>query len=302
VVQHAFDSIPKDVADSQKRYELAKLNAEINQIISDTSGSLFWIKFIGLLMTVTGAVVGYVVGQSENTKRRIKAEEEQAMRKLNFEHRKDVDTAYQAIVQELSDEKPVLRAAAAVKLGAILKTFPAEWEVGKERKEQLIQLTKEVLAAALSIEKDLKVLKTITIALVLDKSIEGKIGEKKVKFSNVKNLDLSGAKAQDAYWAKADFSYADFFKAELQKTSFRDAILTYAQFREANLRKAVLVNAICENANFEGAKVYDMNLQGAILTGVKTDVLVDVSENDDAPVMMNFGDWLREKKFNNQTA
>ncbi len=53
-----------------------------------------------------------------------------------------------------------MRATAAVKLGAILKSFPKEWDVDEDRLQQMVRLTKEVLAAALAIEGDPKVLKT----------------------------------------------------------------------------------------------------------------------------------------------
>src|SRR5713226_964323 len=151
-------SPPIPTAGTKEQFETAKLSAEIRQIRSDTTGSLFWLKMIAVLVTVGGAVGGYLVAQSRTTRQQ-----------LDFENRKNVDLVYQGIVQELSHESPVLRAAAAVKLGAILKSFPAEWTVNEARKEQIIQLTKQVLAAALSIEKDRKVLKTLTIALVLHK-------------------------------------------------------------------------------------------------------------------------------------
>src|SRR6266550_1486157 len=133
-------SLPPIVTTSPKeQYEIAKLAAEIRQIRSDTSGSLFWLKMIALFVTVGGAVGGYLIGQSHATTKRI-----------DFENRKNVDSAYQALVQELSDkDAPIQRAAAAVKLGAILKSFPSEWTVTEPRKEQLIELTKQVMAAAL---------------------------------------------------------------------------------------------------------------------------------------------------------
>ncbi len=85
--------------------EIDKLAAEVKQIRSDTAGSLFWLKMIALFVTVGGAVGGYLIGQSNITHKRIA-----------FENRKEVDSVYQSIVQELSDVKPILRAAATVKL------------------------------------------------------------------------------------------------------------------------------------------------------------------------------------------
>ncbi len=49
--------------------EVDKLAAEIRQIRSDTSGSLFWLKLVARFVTVGGAVGGYLVGQSQNTRR-----------------------------------------------------------------------------------------------------------------------------------------------------------------------------------------------------------------------------------------
>jgi hypothetical protein len=276
-----------------KSYADAKIAAEIKQIRSDTSGSLFWLKLIALFVTVGGAVGGYLLGQSDATRKRIAAEDERNEKRLKFEHRKDVDTSYQAIVSELSSKETILRATAAVKLGSILQTFPAEWDVSNERKTQLIQLTKQVLAAALSIEKEDKVLKTITIALILDKSLPVEIKGKKASFADVRGLDLSGANAKDAYWAKSDFSNADFFCANLSKTSFRNSILKNAQFREANLIEAVLIDTICENTNFEGAKVKGMKLTGAVFKGIDTNVLVDSSEKGDGSTMVKLEEWLQ---------
>ena len=136
--------------------EIDKLAAEVRQIRSDTAGSLFWLKMIALFVTVGGAVGGYLVGQSNITRKRIA-----------FENRKEVDSVYQSIIRELSDEKPILRATAAVKLGKILQSFPKEWDPNKDLdRNRIIELTKRVLAASLSIENEFKVLKTLTIAIV----------------------------------------------------------------------------------------------------------------------------------------
>src|SRR5882762_10139723 len=191
-------SLPPIVTTSSKeQYEIAKLAAEIRQIRSDTSGSLFWLKMIALFVTVGGAVGGYLVGQKQTTKKR-----------LEFENLKNIDSLYQGMVQELADESPLLRAAAAVRLGMILKSFPSEWVVDDARKRQMIQLTKQVLAASLAIEEDPKVLKTLTIALVLDTGTAGDPKEpaRKGTVGDVRELDLSGAEAIDAYWANVDFS------------------------------------------------------------------------------------------------
>src|SRR5262245_32493089 len=50
--------------DAKAGYEISKLDAEIRQIRSDTSGSLFVLKLIALFVTVGGAVGGYLIGQS----------------------------------------------------------------------------------------------------------------------------------------------------------------------------------------------------------------------------------------------
>lgn len=280
--------------DQKKEYEINKLDAEIRQIRSDTAGSLFWLKLIALFVTVGGAVGGYLVGQSRATHARI-----------DFEDRKNVDEVYQSVVQELADDSPILRAAAAVKLGSLLKSFPAEWNVSTTRKEQLTQLTKQVLAAALSIEKDEKVLKTLTINIVLHKpeSLNG--------FSSVQEMDLSGAKAEDAYWARCNFEYADFYAADLRRASFRKSKLSGAQFREANLTDAVLDETDCENTNFKmadlrGASFANASLDDAIfddakVCGVKLDGVsvkkisegtVDISENGDRGKLVTVSEWL----------
>jgi uncharacterized protein YjbI with pentapeptide repeats len=250
-------SLPPIITTSSKeQYEIAKLAAEIRQIRSDTSGSLFWLKMIALFVTVGGAVGGYLVGQKQTTRKR-----------LEFENLKNIDAIYQGIVLELADKSPVLRAAAAVRLGMILKSFPSEWVVDDARKQQMIQLTRQVLAASLAIEKDPKVLKTLTIALVLHKYSEDdpKNPGNRRTMGDVRDLDLSGAKAVDAYWARVNFSYSDFYKANLAGASFRSSVLQGAQFREAVLRDAVFVDANCEEANFKLADLRKANLTNATL-------------------------------------
>src|SRR5918911_1503433 len=58
---------PLDTASTKEQYEIAKLAAEIRQIRSDTSGTLFALKVIALFVTVGGAVGGYLIGQSQTT-------------------------------------------------------------------------------------------------------------------------------------------------------------------------------------------------------------------------------------------
>jgi hypothetical protein len=275
-------------------YEISKLDAEIRQIRSDTAGSLFALKVIALFVTVGGAVGGYLIGQSNTTKARI-----------SFEDRKNVDEVFQSIIQELADESPILRAAAAVKLGSVLKSFPAEWNVSDARREQLMQLTKQVLAASLSIETDKKVLKTLTINLVLYKARPDDA------LANLQSIDLSGAKAYDAYWARCDFSYADFYAANLARASFRKSRLLRAQFREAtasnvifneadctdanfkmaDLRGASFVDAILDGTNFEGARVHSVSLAGAKVDKLPT-CMVDVSAQGDGSQVVSIEQWL----------
>lgn len=296
---------------SKEQYERFKLAAEIKQIRSDTTGSLFWLKIVALFVTVGGAVGGYLIGLSNNTKKR-----------LNFERRKEIDLAYQAIIQELSGEEAILRAAAAVKLGALLQDFPTEWEVGETRRNELVQLTKEVLAAALSIEKNKKVLKTISIALVRrSKQPSVTTGD---HFPFLQNIDLSGANAKDAYWAKVDFTYADFFRANLEDTSFRNSKLNGAQFYKSKLNRAVFTGAECVGTNFKMADLREAefskarldpstNFEGAKVHGIKigkesfemvNNVLVDVSEDGDGSRMEPFQTWLQASlsSRNNLTA
>ncbi len=297
-----------DVSALKEQREIDKLAAEIRQIRSDTAGSLFWLKMIALFVTVGGAVGGYLVGQSRTTRARIA-----------FEDRKNVDAVFHSIVQELSDEAELLRTAAAVKLGTILRSFPHEWNVSDVRRDQLIQLTKQVLAASLTIEREDKVLKTLTIALVLHHPWENDPKAKdKRRYADARGLDLSAAKAVDAYWARVDFSYADFYLADLAKASFREANLCGAQFRETKLNEAVLIRANCEGANFkladlrgadlteanltkanfEGAKVCGTMLNGAQM-GNNPDVEVDISLKADGSQMMMIQEWLSN---NGQTA
>lgn len=313
-VQHFIDPelSPKSkvLTEQKEQYEITKLEAEISRIRSDTAGSLFWLKLIALFVTVGGAVGGYLFGLTHTTKSRER-----------FENRKNVDQVYQSIVQELADDSPVLRAAAVVKLGSILSSFPAEWIVTGKREEQIIALTKQVLAASLSIEQEPKVLKTITISLALHKpASDGKV-------ANMADLDMSGAVAEDAYWANCNLKYADFFKAKLAGTSFRGSDLSVTQFRQAELIDVVFDEAVCKETNFkmadlkgasfkmadlrgasfngtaleavnlEDAKVYGVSLHDAKPDKIKS-CRVDVSENGDGTKMIDVHQWIE----NGQTA
>lgn len=259
------------IADRKTQREIDKFNAEIRQIRSETSGSLFWLKLIGGIGTVGGAIGGYFLAQKQTNKERLEFEDRKEQKRLEFEHRKDVDAAYQAIIQELTiPDRPLLRAAAAMKLGSLLQEFPSEWDVSPSRKEQLRHQTKQVLAMALATETELKVRRALAIAIAMD--------------SNLKGLDLSGAQANNAYWAKKDFTDTDFFQADLSQASFRQAILHRTQLRSANLQETVLIEANCVETNFKLANLsradlsntnmakaifVDANLQGADLRGAK---------------------------------
>lgn len=261
-----------DPAQLKEAREIDKLSAEIRQIRSDTGGSLFWLKLVGVLVTVGGAVGGYLVGQSRSTRRR-----------LEFENRKKVDELYQQMVVELSSPSELLRTAAAVKLGELLRAFPQEWQVSDTRREELIQLTKQVLAASLAIEQQAKVLKTLTIQVVLHRPWDADEGAvrschpwdgsaataSKSEYGDLRGADLSNAKADDAYWARVDFTDADLYRAQLRNASLRNAILVRAQFRETLFGEAVLAGADCEEANFKLADLHGADLSNANLQSTR---------------------------------
>jgi uncharacterized protein YjbI with pentapeptide repeats len=279
-------------ADVRKQREIDKLAAEIKQIRSDTGGSLFWLKLLGVFISVGTAVGGYLVGQSRATNAR-----------LDFERRQNVDALYQAVVQELSTGSPLLRAAAAAKLGRFLQSFPVEWELSEERRAELAELTKQVLAAALAIETEGKVLKELTIAIAMHGT--------DTDFGDLRSIDLSGARAADAYWARIDFRGADFYRADLRSASLRRANLSGAQFRETELDGAVLAEAVCVGANFKFTDLRGADLSGADLTEASFEHAkvararvaaarfggnpphdVDVSPAGDGSQLVPTGDWL----------
>ena len=301
----ALTPIETGATGAREQREIDKLDAEIKQIRSDTGGSLFWLKMAGLFVTVGAAVGGYLVGQARTTRERTEAERQITQDRLDFEHRQSVDAAYQTMVQELSVEAPLLRVASAMRLGKLLQAPPVEWRVSDERRLELSQLTKQLLAASLAIETEPKVLKALTIALALHTEESAQ--------ADLRELDLSGAKANDAYWARIDFSYADFYRANLTDASLRKAQLEGAQFRETVLANAVLAEAQCERATFKfadlrGANLTGANLQGAsfenvlvfgaslagAVIGENPDGLVDVSPLGDASETMPVGEWLAE--------
>jgi uncharacterized protein YjbI with pentapeptide repeats len=260
VLQHEAERhalTPATVSDLRAQREIDKLNAEIKQIRSDTSGSLFWLKMAGVFVTVGAAVGGYLIGQSRTTRERLEAERRATQERLDFEHRENVDAMYHAMVQELTHESPLLRAASAMKLGKLLQAPPVEWRVTEERRLELVDLTEQILAAALAIEQEPKVLKVLTIALALH--------DPDSKAGDLSNLDLSGAKASDAYWADITFHWADFYRADLTGASLRRSKLQNAQFRETVLKEAVLAGADCTGANFKFADLRGADLRGADL-------------------------------------
>lgn len=289
--------------DLRAQREIDKLNAEIKQIRSDTSGSLFWLKMAGLFVTVGAAVGGYLIGQSRTTRERVEAEQRTTRDRLEFEHRENVDAMYHAMVQELTHESPLLRAASAMKLGKLLQAPPVEWHVTDDRRLELVDLTEQILAAALAIEQEPKVLKALTIALALHDA-DSEAGD-------LSNLDLSGARAADAYWARVNFRYADFYRADLTGASLRKAQLQSAQFRETILKNAVLAGADCtganfkfadlrgadfsgadlREANFESVKVFGSRLEGALIGG-NPDCAVDVSPGGDGSETEPVERWL----------
>ncbi len=291
-------------ASVRNQREIDKLDAEIRQIRSDTSGSLFWLKMAGVFVTVGAAVGGYLLGQTRTSRERADAERQTVRERLEFERRQNVDATYHAIVQELCVESsPLLRVASASKLGKLLQSPPVEWHVTEDQRVELTELTKQVLAASLAIETQPKVLKALTIAIALHApEAEG---------ADLRGLDLSGARAQDAYWARIDFRYADFYRADLTEASLRKAVLEGAQFRETVLTNAVLVEAACANANFkladlrganlsgadlrsanfEGVKAFGARLDGA-LAGENPDCRVDVSREGDGSQSLPVGEWL----------
>lgn len=235
---------------------------------------------------------------------------------MDFERRKDVDSTYQTIIQELSSKEAVLRAAAAVKLGAIIQSVPKEWNGDKDnRKNEIIELTKQILAAALAIEPDEKVRKTITIALVRKSVNPDTSNPQNDDYASLVRLDLSKANASNAYWARVDFSYADFFGANLEEASLRKAILRDTQFYSTNLKKAVLSGADCrgtnfkfadlrgadlseikldESTNFEGAKVYGLQMKD-INFDLLRDAQVDVSAGGNESSDKSFKTWFNNR-------
>ena len=239
---------------AKEQVELAKLAAEVRQIRSDTSGGQFWLRLVALFVTVGGAIGGYLVAQDVARRARERLED-----------RRTVDALFQAIVRELADPAPLLRAAAAVKLGELLHAFPAEWQLGDARRAELVNLAKRVLAAALTLEQDEKVQKTLSIA-ILRHRLEAPAPGSRATW-DLRGLDLSGAHARDAYWKAVDLSGADLFKADLGKASLRAAVLHHAQFREASLVDAVLADADARDASFRFADLRRADLRGAALTG-----------------------------------
>jgi len=303
-VQHDALTTPGgSTAGLKEQREVDKLTAEVKQIRSDTGGSLYWLKLAAVFVTVGAGVGGYLIAHSRSTRERVAAEDRRTELRLAFERRGQVDAAYQAMVLELSSPSAILRANAAMKLGKILQAPPVEWHLEDERRDELWSLTKQLLAASLAIETEPKVLKALTIAVALHAAED--------EHGDLRGLDFSLARAADAYWARIDFRYADFYKADLTGASLRKAKLGGAQFRETTLCGAVLADAACEKANFkltdlrnadlsgadlteasfESAKVHGVVLAGATLAP-RREHIVDLSERGDGSQLLSVGEWL----------
>lgn len=287
----------------KEQREIDKLTAEVKQIRSDTAGSLFWLKLAAVFVTVGAAVGGYLVAQSRSARERARAEAVRTQMRLDFDHRVQVDSAFQSIVQELSAAKSsLLRATAAMKLGKLLQSPPVEWHLEPARRDELWSMSKQILAASLAIEKDPKVLKALTIAVALHADGE--------ELGDLSSLDFSLARAADAYWADVNFSFADFYRADLRGASFRRSTLSGVQFRETSLVDAVLAKTVCKGTNFKltdlrGADLSDADLTGAsfenakvcgaVLTGANVSNLadhhVDVSPAGDGSEMRPARGW-----------
>lgn len=195
----------------------------LSRSAANTAGSLFWLKLAGVFVTVGAAVGGYLVAQSRSSRDRAASAERQARMRIDFEHRAQVDEAFQGIVKELSAaESPLVRATAAMKLGKLIQAPPMEWHLEAARREELWALSKQFFAASLAIESDEKVLKALTIAVALHAEDE--------EVGDLRGLDFSLARAADAYWARVDFTSGDFYRATLTGASFRRATLSGAQF------------------------------------------------------------------------
>jgi hypothetical protein len=302
LVQHGSLTSASGSALKEQR-EVDKLTAEVKQIRSDTGGSLYWLKLAAVFVTVGAGVGGYLIAHSRSTRERVAAEDRRTEQRLAFERRGQVDAAYQAMVLELSSPSAILRANAAMKLGKVLQAPPIEWHLEDERRDEIWSLTKQLLAASLAIETEPKVLKALTIAVALH--------DERDEHGDLRGLDFSLARAADAYWARLDFRYADFYKADLTGASLRKAKLGGAQFRETVLRGAVLAEAKCEKANFKFTDLRNADLSGADLTGASfesakvhgvvlagatlapvSDHVVDLSDRADGSELQSVGEWI----------
>ena len=287
----------------KEQREVDKLTAEVKQIRSDTGGSLYWLKLAAVFVTVGAGVGGYLIAHSRSTRERLASEDRRTELRLAFERRGQVDAAYQAMVLELSSTSAILRANAAMKLGKVLQSPPVEWHLEDDRRDEIWSLTKQLLAASLAIETEPKVLKALTIAVALHATPDER--------GDLRGLDFSLAKAADAYWARVDFSHADFYKADLTGASLRRATLAGAQFRETRLHGAVLVEATCHQTNFKLTDLRNADLSGADLTGASferakvhgvvlagatvaslPDHVVDLSERGDGSELRRVGEWV----------
>ncbi len=105
----------------------------------------------------------------------------------------------------------------------------------------------------------------------LFKSRPGTEEFKKARWSGrrflLKDFNLQRLHVINGWWAQIDGQGADFYGADLTKTSFRLANLSSAVFFNAVLKETVFAGADLTKANLQGADLSGANFKGADLTG-----------------------------------
>ncbi|WP_413171478.1 pentapeptide repeat-containing protein [Anabaena azotica] len=94
------------------------------------------------------------------------------------------------------------------------------------------------------------------------------------KCTSIRNADLSWGHLQEANFYKADLRKSTFYEAEMQGTrlilaNLQDANLENAKLEKASLFKADLQRAKLQGANFQGADVEDVNFRDAMICGLE---------------------------------
>lgn len=169
-----------------------------------------------------------------------------------------VGAALDAVVQSLSTDSEIQRAAAAIRLR---RFFDRRSELG--------------VASAAYARDALDVIAAVLRDLPAG-NLQKLLADGLAYAPSLVDADLQRTNLQNAYLEKVSMSGADLFQADLTGTSIRAADAVGAQFYRTRLTRTVFEKADLRRAQFFEADLRDARFSGAQLTGAKFTQCVNV--------------------------